>query len=173
MMNVGSRGTNVSQVQSALSKAGFDPKGVDGVYGRNTKRAVESYQRAHGLKVDGIVGKDTGKALLGDRYKDSFEPAKVSGTKPKAGELPYKAISRLAKQHGLEVTSTTGGKHSGWAHKAGYAADIRTRGVSSARIEAFMKEARAAGYTVIDERVKHASSSWSGPHIHVQAPRPN
>jgi Putative peptidoglycan binding domain len=172
MITSGSRGTSVSQAQTALSKAGFDPHGVDGIFGKNTRAAVESFQAAHGLKVDGIIGKDTGKALLGDRYTDSFDTSSVSPTKPVTGDRPCDAITRLAQQYGLEVTSTTGGKHSGWAHKIGYAADIRTRGVPTATLDAFMQAAKNAGYAVIDERFKAASASWSGPHLHVQAPKP-
>lgn len=37
----------------------------DGVYGRNTKAAVEAYQKENGLAVDGLVGKITLSHLLG------------------------------------------------------------------------------------------------------------
>lgn len=37
---------------------------VDGLFGANTDHAVKVFQKAKGLTVDGIVGKDTWKALL-------------------------------------------------------------------------------------------------------------
>lgn len=37
---------------------------VDGLFGANTDHAVKVFQKAKGLAVDGIVGKDTWKALL-------------------------------------------------------------------------------------------------------------
>lgn len=85
-------------------------------------------------------------------------------------ELPYKAMVRLAKKHGLTVTSTTGGRHNaGSLHGRGRAIDVRTRGVSSARLNAFMREARQQGFQVVDERVRpRGQRVWSGPHLHVQ-----
>lgn len=53
----------VKALQSALLARGFDPKGVDGDIGRNTIAAVKAFQRANGLKVDGIPGEKTLTAL--------------------------------------------------------------------------------------------------------------
>lgn len=77
---------------------------------------------------------------------------------------------RLARKHGLHVTSTTGGKHNrNSLHGRGRAIDVRTRGVSSRKLNAFMREARAAGFKVVDERVRpRGQKVWSGPHLHVQ-----
>lgn len=77
---------------------------------------------------------------------------------------------RLAQKHGLTVTSTTGGRHNrNSLHGRGRAIDVRTRGVSSSRLNAFIREARAKGYRVIDERVRPPGQRvWSGPHLHVQ-----
>ena len=88
----------------------------------------------------------------------------------KRGELPYKAMVRLAHKHGLQVTSTTGGKHNkGSLHARGRAMDVRTRGVSSRKLTAFMRDAKKQGYQVMDERVRpRGQAVWSGPHIHIQ-----
>jgi N-acetylmuramoyl-L-alanine amidase len=37
---------------------------VDGKFGKNTKTAVIAYQKANGLKADGIVGLNTWKKIL-------------------------------------------------------------------------------------------------------------
>ena len=86
------------------------------------------------------------------------------------GELPYKAMVRLAHKHGLQVTSTTGGRHNkGSVHARGRAIDVRTRGVSSRKLNAFMRDAKKQGYQVRDERVRpRGQKVWSGPHIHIQ-----
>jgi hypothetical protein len=59
------QGDDVRTVQTALLAAGFDPKGIDGLYGKNTEKAVKAYQKAKGLKVDGIVGPKTWTSLIG------------------------------------------------------------------------------------------------------------
>lgn len=57
------RGQDVLEVQRELYKRGFDPGQKDGVYGKKTERAVKRFQKANGLKADGIVGKRTYFAL--------------------------------------------------------------------------------------------------------------
>jgi hypothetical protein len=51
------RGSGVAALQRALGIP------ADGVYGRQTRRAVRAFQRSHGLVVDGIAGPQTLRAL--------------------------------------------------------------------------------------------------------------
>jgi len=83
------------------------------------------------------------------------------------GAQTWRELARFANSHGFVVTSSTGGRHLGWAHKAGRAVDLRTRGHSASEINSFMRLARSHGITVIDER-RHGNSAWTGPHIHLQ-----
>ena len=62
---IGSRGEMVRQIQKALHLM------ADGIYGQNTKAAVEAFQREKGLKVDGIVGPATLALLIPQRLKKS------------------------------------------------------------------------------------------------------
>ena len=55
-------GSRVRELQKALGQAGY-ACGSDGKYGSNTRKAVESFQRAQGLKADGVAGKATLKKL--------------------------------------------------------------------------------------------------------------
>jgi len=57
------RGDVVVWAQEQLISAGY-PLAVDGGFGPDTQAAVESFQRAHGLGVDGIIGQLTWHALL-------------------------------------------------------------------------------------------------------------
>jgi hypothetical protein len=50
-------------IQAKLIKDGYDPGTVDGISGPRTQKALEAYQRDHGLKVDGMPGKETLKSL--------------------------------------------------------------------------------------------------------------
>ena len=57
---------SVKSVQKALKSAGFYAGSIDGQAGSKTKDAVKAFQRARGLKADGVVGKKTWSAL--NRY---------------------------------------------------------------------------------------------------------
>ena len=54
----GSRGDAVTNLQNKLNQLGYQV-GVDGVFGEETKNAVEELQTAWGYDIDGIVGKGT------------------------------------------------------------------------------------------------------------------
>jgi len=58
----------IKQVQMALKKAGFYKGDIDGKQGPRTKEAIRAFQKARGLKVDGVVGKTTWQAL--SKYSD-------------------------------------------------------------------------------------------------------
>ncbi|MBO71912.1 MAG: hypothetical protein CL508_06340 [Actinobacteria bacterium] len=60
-----SRGEAVRAVQQRLSDLGHEPGGIDGIFGRNTARAVKEFQRKFGfLKADGVVGVQTWDVLF-------------------------------------------------------------------------------------------------------------
>lgn len=46
-------------IQIALKNSGFYSGLVDGKIGKETKKAIRAFQEENGLKVDGIVGKET------------------------------------------------------------------------------------------------------------------
>jgi peptidoglycan hydrolase-like protein with peptidoglycan-binding domain len=53
----------VRSVQQRLNELGFGSGPVDGLFGPRTAAAVESFQRLHGLALDGVVGRRTLRAL--------------------------------------------------------------------------------------------------------------
>lgn len=59
LLKKGSKGPEVTALQENLVKLGFDVGGVDGDFGDKTDKAVRRLQASAGLKVDGVVGKDT------------------------------------------------------------------------------------------------------------------
>jgi hypothetical protein len=88
-------------------------------------------------------------------------------TNANGGAQTWRELSQFATERGFHVTSSTGGHHLGWAHKAGRAVDVRTRDHSTAEVNTFMRDARSHGITVIDER-QGGNAAWSGPHLHLQ-----
>jgi peptidoglycan hydrolase-like protein with peptidoglycan-binding domain len=54
-MEDGDTGTDITQLQQSLEDLGYNPGGVDGTFGSGTVTAVEAWQTAEGLTVDGIV----------------------------------------------------------------------------------------------------------------------
>lgn len=63
VLHRGSKGDAVADLQEKLQKAGFYHLAIDGDFGGGTEGAVIAFQKAHGLVVDGIVGKKTAAAL--------------------------------------------------------------------------------------------------------------
>jgi hypothetical protein len=64
-ITTGSSGRGVQAIQQALYDLGFllPVHGADGDFGNETKAAVEAFQNANALSVDGVVGPDTMAAL--------------------------------------------------------------------------------------------------------------
>lgn len=118
-LQVNSRGSDVTRLQQALQSKGFDPQGVDGAFGRNTRTAVMNFQRAQGLTVDGIVGGDTAEKLFGSRdrkYFDGVSDFEGGGTVTSPGnvtngggwggtERVANAAKSIAQQMSIPVTS--------------------------------------------------------------------
>ena len=59
----GSRGAEVTQIQTKLKRWGYYKGNVDGIYGSQTVAAVKLFQKKNGLVVDGIAGKNTLAAM--------------------------------------------------------------------------------------------------------------
>lgn len=59
----GSRGSEVTQIQTKLKRWGYYNGNIDGIYGSGTLAAVKYFQRKNGLTVDGIAGPATLKAM--------------------------------------------------------------------------------------------------------------
>ena len=54
---------DIKNLQTGLSRLGFDPNGIDGKYGNGTFKAVQDFQKKHGLKADGQAGPETMKKM--------------------------------------------------------------------------------------------------------------
>lgn len=68
---------SVRDIQLCLKNAGFYGGKIDGVKGKQTKRAIKDFQESNGLKVDGVVGSKTWKTL--SKYMSGADAA-ITGT---------------------------------------------------------------------------------------------
>jgi hypothetical protein len=55
------------RVQERLARAGYYHGAIDGVIGPETRRAIRAYERAHNLRVDGVIS-DQLLGTMGLRY---------------------------------------------------------------------------------------------------------
>ncbi|HEX8918555.1 MAG TPA: peptidoglycan-binding protein [Chloroflexota bacterium] len=122
-LSQGSTGDGVRQLQLALQRLGSDPGASDGTFGSTTEQAVKSFQSAHGLTADGVVGPDTWGALesaetvsqgsSGDLVTrlqrtlqgDGFDPGDVDGT---FGSKTEEAVRAFQTARGLQVDGIAG-----------------------------------------------------------------
>lgn len=68
----GDEGEAVQQLQTALAQGGWYPGQIDGRFGDNTAKAVQTFQQQQGLPADGTVGPETWQRLL-----FSLEPQRI------------------------------------------------------------------------------------------------
>jgi len=85
----GDQGSHVTKLQQALTIAGYYNGKVSGNYGELTEKAVKSFQKAKGLKADGIAGSGTIKALFNSSSSASAGSSKTSVKKAKTEKLDW------------------------------------------------------------------------------------
>jgi len=103
-MQKGADGESVTALQSALNEKLGLSLDTDGKFGPLTLSAVKDFQRQNGLAVDGIVGKDTRAALLGE--KNQADPAKPLD--PKDGLIFGDKLTAEEQQKVRDVAASLG-----------------------------------------------------------------
>ncbi|MCF6461954.1 hypothetical protein C3E89_00955 [Clostridium sp. Cult1] len=73
------RGDDVRKLQQTLNQKGYYNYNIDGIYGVITERAVINFQIDHHIRIDGIAGPETQRALHGNSTY-FFNPGKAAGT---------------------------------------------------------------------------------------------
>lgn len=161
MLSTGTRGSDVTRLQQKLMAAGFNPGGVDGVFGKRTRAAVVAYQRAKGLGVDGVVGPKTSVKLFGSsnaKYfdgKSDFSSAPVStpgssgGATAKVRRFIDTAVAQTGKPYVFGAEGPRAFDCSGLINYA-----LRQAGVNDSRTTAAGYQARFAGSRVSRSELK-------------------
>ncbi len=75
----GARAGKMKEIQQALKNAGYYDGKIDGVKGKNTKKAIKDFQKSNGLQADGVVGRRTWDLLSNHLSAASAVPASPSG----------------------------------------------------------------------------------------------
>ena len=105
ILQQGSSGPAVQDLQQKLKDLGFDPKGVDGKFGPGTLAAVIAFQKSKGLQSDGMVGPATLAAL---QSAGAGAAANVGG-EVSGGSAGASAVSAtLAAAGGLNLPGLAG-----------------------------------------------------------------
>ena len=73
-LRYGMSGNDVRALQQRLAALKYYPGGADGKFGTYTLEAVWAFQEVQGLRVDGVVGPATGRALASPRAYQSHYP---------------------------------------------------------------------------------------------------
>ena len=79
-LKAGMNGDAVRALQKRLKALGFYNGSVDGDYGSGTTAAVEAFQAANGLKVDGIAGTNTLNKVYEEEAKSSSSGSTTSSS---------------------------------------------------------------------------------------------
>jgi uncharacterized protein YraI len=120
----GSTGDRVTHIQQALTQKGFNPGGIDGVFGGATEYAVIKFQRNHSLSADGVVGTETSKALFGGSTSGSGSSGsgqlmvKTSGTPLNVRSGPGTGYSVISSLPNGSAFGTTGRYSGGWVQRS-------------------------------------------------------
>lgn len=140
----GARGESTRELQVALSSLGYvgaDNRllSADGDFGQNTAHAVRAFQRAHGLDVDGVFGRDTREALsraeksplLSERGHPDNPLFREAWTEMR--KLPRNTFRNEAEMNNVAAALTVRAKQAGMTHVDNVMLNTRGDGVIGLR----------------------------------------
>ncbi|MBS6474530.1 MAG: peptidoglycan-binding protein [Clostridiales bacterium] len=105
-LKIGSKGDDVKQLQTALNATGDYNLKVDGIFGKDTDKAVRDYQGKNKLSVDGIAGVKT-MGALGITAKQPAATSSAVSAKPASV-----SIEDQARQDYLNLMANKPGEYS-------------------------------------------------------------
>lgn len=103
----GMKGDDVRELQKLLNAAG-DNIAVDGSFGRKTEEAVKVFQSRAGLKVDGIAGPATIKALMADKTPAAWSVTRLLKKGCEGADVKYVQNALIAAGYNVGKTGADG-----------------------------------------------------------------
>ena len=82
-------GPDVQEMQTLLIEKGFLTGEADGAFGKETEKAVKAFQKANGLKADGLAGSKTLDKLYGISWEEPESEQKNHTAKEKNNSHGY------------------------------------------------------------------------------------
>lgn len=99
----GSRGALVTQLQNKLRAKGYNVS-ADGDFGPKTEAAVKAFQRAKGLRVDGVVGPNTWAKLNQVTTPPPAAPRAMPTLRQGASGAAVSTLQNRLRAHGYNVS---------------------------------------------------------------------
>jgi len=100
----GDRGGTVRALQTGLKELGYTVA-IDGDFGRQTERALQSFQRSNRLAADGVAGPQTASALLRALSSGATDATPISNPTPEP--TPGANVSWSSTLNALQASGTT------------------------------------------------------------------
>lgn len=103
-LKYGDSGSRVTELQSNLTKLGYNTNGIDGRFGAGTQRAVVKFQKDNGLYADGLAGSKTltlieqKVAALGSSGGSSAESSGNSGSSSSGSSAGSSGLTRTLRK---------------------------------------------------------------------------
>jgi g-D-glutamyl-meso-diaminopimelate peptidase len=93
VLRLGSRGSDVMEIQALFTKIGYDLGAIDGIFGGRTEQVVRQFQSNYGLTPDGVIGPNTYRIL--QRFLIGYDIYTIS---------PGDTIYNIARRYYTTVT---------------------------------------------------------------------
>lgn len=106
----GATGSRVRLLQSRLIALGFLNGSADGKYGKQTRQAVASFQKASGLSADGLAGKKTLKALENGNAQGAGSSGAASDSGKSADSTGTQSSASADPSSGRTASGPSGGQ---------------------------------------------------------------
>lgn len=88
----GDQGQDIASIQGQLNALGYNAGSADGDFGDATANAISDFQRDRGLDVDGVIGADTYRALMGREIAVSRDGSSSNVRRIVQASLRYQGV---------------------------------------------------------------------------------